>query len=83
MARPALPEDRRRDYRLQVRLSEGERRTIEYAAQRCKVPVGTLMRDGSMHLTKHSAGATDRLRPHCHRHSAHHLPTLSALAGEC
>ncbi len=48
MARPALPEDRRRDYRLQVRLSEGERRTIEYAAQRCKVPVGTLMRDTAM-----------------------------------
>lgn len=65
MARPALPEHQRRYYRLQVRLSEQERTTIEYAAKRSKVPAGTLMRDMAMAaIQEWLEGLDESERPH-------------------
>ena len=48
MARPKLPDDRRREQRLQVRLSVHERVTLEYVAERYGISVSTFMRDMAM-----------------------------------
>ncbi len=52
MARPRLSDDRRRDYRLQIRLSEDEREIIESAARHHYQPTGKWVRDVMLRLIR-------------------------------
>ena len=58
MGRPKLPEHRLRTYRLQIRLSEAERGTIERAAKQLCQPVGEWVRGAILRLI-------DRHMPEC------------------
>lgn len=58
IGRPKLPEHRLRTYRLQIRLSQAERKTIEWAAEQLCQPVGEWVRGVVLRLI-------DRHMPEC------------------
>ena len=59
MVRPRLPNHRRRDYRLQIRLSEVEREQIELAARAYGESTAEFMRDITLRVIGACHGQAD------------------------